>query len=160
MIICAWNVRGINDPLKFREGKHFLNGHNVHIYSLFETRVKENNQECRSSTFGPTWSQMANYLFSRKVESGLVGKMILWTGCCSPLILNLCIFFVTDKIALDSFYITFVYGLHSVGDRKPLWLHLSAITTNCAKPWLIMGDFNVAYSQEHVLEVTLLLCMK
>ncbi|XP_075083309.1 uncharacterized protein LOC142167054 [Nicotiana tabacum] len=48
--------------------------------------------------------------------------------------------FVTDNNSSFSSYITFVYGLHTIHDRIPLWGSLRNIHTN--RPWLIIGDFN------------------
>ncbi|XP_070024891.1 uncharacterized protein [Nicotiana sylvestris] len=47
---------------------------------------------------------------------------------------------VKDKNSSFTSYITFIYGLHTVQHRIPLWRSLRNIQSN--GPWLIIGDFN------------------
>lgn len=49
----------------------------------------------------------------------------------------------------DSMDITFVYGLHSISDRKELWNGLLRWGGLRGSPWLILGDFNSIFSCEH-----------
>lgn len=41
MKMVAWNVRGLNDPVKTKETKVFLQQHGVDFCALFETRVRD-----------------------------------------------------------------------------------------------------------------------
>lgn len=41
-----------------------------------------------------------------------------------------------------TFYATFVYGLHTRTDRKPLWSTITRHGQNMSDPWIVMGDFN------------------
>lgn len=45
MIIASWNVRGMNNPIKTKEIKHFLDVHNVSVVGLMETKIKENKAQ-------------------------------------------------------------------------------------------------------------------
>lgn len=49
---------------------------------------------------------------------------------------------IMRKTSKMKFLVTFVYGLHSVVERRPLWESLNKFGTNMEQPWLIMGDFN------------------
>ncbi|WMV20263.1 hypothetical protein MTR67_013648 [Solanum verrucosum] len=40
------------------------------------------------------------------------------------------------------FYLTGVYGMHTIADRKHLWTGLTQVTNAVTKPLVIMGDFN------------------
>lgn len=66
MIFAAWNVIGLNEPLKITEVKHFLNVHNIHVCGLFETKVKEIRWATKSAYFGVNWRWSANYDSHRK----------------------------------------------------------------------------------------------
>lgn len=39
-----------------------------------------------------------------------------------------------------------VYGLHTVDDKRSIWLELSNLDKSIIDPWCIMGDFNVVHS--------------
>ncbi|XP_074570567.1 uncharacterized protein LOC141827233 [Curcuma longa] len=46
------------------------------------------------------------------------------------------------KEVLRSFFVTFVYGLHSIVTRRPLWDALVDLGDNITDAWMVMGDFN------------------
>lgn len=54
---------------------------------------------------------------------------------------------ISDKADKMSLYVTVVYGLHTIEDRKPLWSTISQlnITTH---PWIVLGDFNSLLSTD------------
>lgn len=56
---------------------------------------------------------------------------------------------VTDLAKSAKICITFVYGLHTVGDRKLLWPQLHTLSDSVSGPWLCAGDFNTIYAQNH-----------
>ncbi|KAK6150890.1 hypothetical protein DH2020_015822 [Rehmannia glutinosa] len=43
-------------------------------------------------------------------------------------------------------FVSFVYGLNKVADRKPLWEELERIRMVVKNPWLLVGDFNSVLS--------------
>ena len=43
MIICSWNVRGLNAPSKVVEVRRFLQKNKIDVVALVETRVRDNN---------------------------------------------------------------------------------------------------------------------
>ncbi|WMV25905.1 hypothetical protein MTR67_019290 [Solanum verrucosum] len=42
----------------------------------------------------------------------------------------------------SGFYLTRVYGMHTIADRKHLWTGLTQVTNAVTEPLVIMGDFN------------------
>ncbi|KAI5663501.1 hypothetical protein M9H77_22824 [Catharanthus roseus] len=49
---------------------------------------------------------------------------------------------ITCKVSLWKFFVSFVYGLHSVVSRRPLWQSLVQFGSTLKQPWLVLGDFN------------------
>lgn len=50
-----------------------------------------------------------------------------------------------------SFTFAAIYGLHTIQDRKSLWLELSNFVTNTQSPCILMGDYNVVrYATDRV----------
>ncbi|XP_042437084.1 uncharacterized protein LOC122023053 [Zingiber officinale] len=49
---------------------------------------------------------------------------------------------VCCRISGRGFLVTFVYGLHSIVTRRPLWEALSDLGDTISEAWMIMGDFN------------------
>lgn len=45
MILCTWNIRGLNNPLEVGEIKKFLGVNKATCFSILETRVKNHNKE-------------------------------------------------------------------------------------------------------------------
>lgn len=45
MNIYAWNVRGMNDPVKVVEINNFLSTNNISVVALVETKIKEKNSK-------------------------------------------------------------------------------------------------------------------
>ncbi|XP_021863179.1 uncharacterized protein [Spinacia oleracea] len=147
MIICSWNVRGINAPSKVVEVRRFLQKNNVDVVALVETRVRENNVKKVQTKLGGEWKWEMNYSYSPK------GR--IWVGWRHSLItyqvVNKTDRFIhgvlCTKTGLTNFEFTAVYGLHTIDHRKPLWVDLVKVS----KPWLLMGDFNsVLYSGDRI----------
>lgn len=43
---------------------------------------------------------------------------------------------------------SFVYGLHTIGDRQSLWLELDRIGVIVPCKWMVVGDFNYAFESD------------
>lgn len=43
MIVCSWNIRGLNDPNKTTTLSKFLSRNKVDVMAVLETRVKHKN---------------------------------------------------------------------------------------------------------------------
>lgn len=55
---------------------------------------------------------------------------------------------VSCKVTSVSFKISFVYALHSVVSKRPLWNNLVDISVRINALWLILGDFNSVLKEE------------
>lgn len=135
MILCWWNVRGLNDPLKVREVKRLLNKQCVYVCGLFETRVKEKNLNLKTTCFGHNWTWTTNYSSNRK------GR--IWVGW-QPDYVDCYILYsdtqiihcrLRDKSSLDDMVVSFVYGLHTISDRRTLWPPLIDLAATISVPW-------------------------
>ncbi|XP_056688014.1 uncharacterized protein [Spinacia oleracea] len=151
MIICSWNVRGINAPSKVVEVRRFLQKNKVDVVALVETRVREINVKKIQNKLGGEWKWEMNYSYSPK------GR--IWVGWRHSLItyqmVNKSDQFIhgviCTKIGLTSAEIIVVYGLHTIEHRKPLWVDLVNTAGTVSKAWLLMGDFNsVLYSGDRI----------
>lgn len=49
---------------------------------------------------------------------------------------------ITCKVSSKTFFTSFVYGLHSVVDRRRLWTCLVDFAHRLNSPWIFVGDFN------------------
>jgi hypothetical protein len=57
--------------------------------------------------------------------------------------------FISEKARILQFNLTFVYGLHTVAERKGLWQGISNLKNRVYDPWLLLGDFNSVYDSTH-----------
>lgn len=92
---------------------------------------------------------MCNYDFSSK------GR--IWIVWC-PLKVQLEVVSSSEQIVhckirdchdLGIIFVSFVYGLHCVGDRKRLWAELSTIAACLREPWVVIGNFNSVFDPAH-----------
>ncbi|KAI5671302.1 hypothetical protein M9H77_11666 [Catharanthus roseus] len=110
-------------PLKHREVYRFLKTNNISVFALLETKLEEGRL-----------SDIIRWKFI-DWEPRLVVLEILHV---SPHTV------ITWKISAKKFYVSFVYGLHSIVERRPLWQSLVQFGLRLRQPWLVMGDFNRA----------------
>ncbi|XP_060216346.1 uncharacterized protein LOC132643841 [Lycium barbarum] len=142
MIICSWNIRGLNQYYKIKELDSFLKKNKIDLVGYYETRVKVNKASKIQWKFGHEWVFITNYNYA---ENGRI-----WVGWKTAKVDVQAVYTneqvihcqVQDKNTTFSSYITFVYGKHTVADRRPLWEQLREIKGTINTPWLILGDFN------------------
>ena len=142
MIVCSWNVRGLDSPLKIGEIKKFMRQKKVSIIALLETRNKSHNKDRIVKKLGNAWRWEHNYEASNR------GRIwFSWspsTVSIQILLKNVQLIHcrIEDKHTVDQWFLTIVYGLHTMEDRKILWLDIDTLGRNIQEPWFIMGDFN------------------
>lgn len=56
---------------------------------------------------------------------------------------------VHDKLAMVDLFVTFIYGLHTIDDRRSLWPKLCDITHSISGLWVLAGEFNAIYMEDH-----------
>ena len=59
--LTAWNIRGLNDPLKQKELKSFVRVHSLSVVCLLETRIRESNKDRIFTSIFPGWNLLHNY---------------------------------------------------------------------------------------------------
>lgn len=141
MILTTWNVRGLNDPLKQKEVKNFLNKSHISYIALFETRVRRTNVAKIRKRFGIDWQWEDNNDFSPRGRIWFgwrPGEVKVQVLSKSEQVI---VMEVENLIGSVKFHIAAVYGLHTVQDRKELWRELLNQTVECHDP-LIIGDYN------------------
>ena len=147
MIISTWNVKGMNSRDKAKEVQRFLEINNVSVIGLMETKIREVNAKKIYKKLGNKWNWSSNYNHHEKER-----VWVSWRyDRCK---LETCethqqyIATIISPINMEeSFHVVFIYGLHSVRDRKELWLELLRLSHNT--PCLFIGDFNAIYKEEH-----------
>jgi exonuclease III len=135
MILSSWNVRSLNDPQKCSEVKQFLSMNKVDVVGLVETRVKLHKSLKIQKTFCPYWCWVSNSTFSPRGRVWIGWKHQLYNLVVLLTTEQLIDVRISDKADKMSLYVTVVYGLHTIEDRKPLWSTISQlnITTH---PWI------------------------
>ncbi|XP_060210363.1 uncharacterized protein LOC132637268 [Lycium barbarum] len=141
MIISAWNVRELNKSDKYKEFKVFLGKNKLDLVGCFETRVKHNKSSKIQRLLGVDWQFLDNYNHAPndRIWIGWKPADVVIEMFSSFQVIH-CI--VKDKLSSFSSYVTFVYGLHSLEARRPLWADLRQIYSKVIGPWIILGDFN------------------
>lgn len=56
--------------------------------------------------------------------------------------------YVQKKNDTMGFLFTVVYGVHTIADRKDMWMDIERIAQNIQLPWLVMGDFKVMLNHD------------
>lgn len=140
MIITSWNVRGINDPLKQKMVFKFAKEHDIGIFALIETRVKENN--ClKIVNKWKGWLLMENYQHAHNgrlwilIREDLQVQFLSKTSQYIHLLVN-----VPKGVGWVA--LTFVYASNDLSERRVLWHDLQTLTVGMRYSWMLMGDFN------------------
>ncbi|XP_021766230.1 uncharacterized protein LOC110730713 [Chenopodium quinoa] len=112
-----------------------------------ETKVKAKNSIGVQKKFGPSWTWVCNYCCSPK------GR--IWVGWNADRVTVNIVeiheqfihFIVCNKDLSSKIQHTFVYGMHSIHDRLPLWEGIKNISLQQI-PWLCVGDFNYVLNSQ------------
>lgn len=135
MKLLIWNVRGIHTSLD--RLRLLVNRYQLHILVVIEPKVRPSSLLLYLLKLGFPQAESINndsiWIFWRYSFLRMDGER--------PGVQNHSICFCwlpTD----NSFWCTFVYGLHTVVARCPLWEDLSAFCEMLDLPWLLGGDFN------------------
>ena len=139
----AWNISGLNDPLKQKEVISFVMVHSLSVVCLLETRVRVSNKDKNFTSIFPSWCLLYNY------DHALLGR--IWV-CWNPREVNIAAMLCTDQAILchimvlkdnSSFFCSAIYALNIQIDRRVLWSHLQGCADYVGSmPWFLVGDFN------------------
>lgn len=151
MLIKAWNIRGLNSPLKQKEVSSFLSRNSLGVFGLLETHVKYNKAASIALSISSHLRWWGNYdhcgdgriwIFwnENQVDLEIVSSSSQFAHCLIHL-----------KSSRKILFVTFVYGYNLGVQRRPLWNDLISISDSISGPWLCLGDFNtILYSSERI----------
>ncbi|WMV08482.1 hypothetical protein MTR67_001867 [Solanum verrucosum] len=145
MIISTWNVRGLNQPLKQKELKLFLQKHKIDPLGCLETRVKQFKSQTILNKVAHGWNSKCNYL---EAVNGRI--WLLWRSTTQVKILETneqfmqC--YVENQSGSLKAYVTIVYARNTATERTPLWSALVRMGATITDPWVLSGDINSVLS--------------
>ena len=144
MIICSWNIRGLNCPLKQRDITRFISQNQIVVMGFLETKVRMPNQDKILTKFMPHWKFVTN-CEPLSVDRIWVGwnpdKVSLNVNLCNQQIIHTSISSIDHSISFEA---SFIYGSNYIHERRVLWSDLRMIAAaSYSTPWLCLGDFNV-----------------
>ena len=155
MLISCWNVRGLNQPQKQREIVKLIHDLHIDVFGIVETKVRILNEGKISNNMMPTW----NFITNGQVDS--VGR--IWVGW-NPDKVKLTVLSNTPQMIHTriehsglsiTFEASFVYGLHTAQDRRPLWTDINTCANSVGSlPWIALGDFNAVLHSNDVFGST------
>ena len=58
----SWNIRGLNDPLKQKEVRSFVESHAFDFVCVLKTRVRASNKDKIFNSLLPGWKLFHNYV--------------------------------------------------------------------------------------------------
>lgn len=140
--ICAWNVRGLNDPSRQREVAKFLK-EDINIVGLLETKVIDSNHVRILNHVLHDWVSLTNY------EHAILGR--IWV-CWNPVFCTIDVLDSSDQHMWCKikdlngdihFFACFVYAQNTYGLRRPLFNKLEVLAQLYGDfPCILLGDFN------------------
>ncbi|XP_042401070.1 uncharacterized protein LOC121991112 [Zingiber officinale] len=142
MKVTAWNIRGFHKPLKNGGVQHLLQQRDIQIMALMETKL---NEDSLSPILQRRFAGMG---YAHNFDLSNHGRILLLWDMHK---VDVDIILTTEqyihcrvccRISSRRFLVTFVYGLHSIVTRRPLWEALSDLGDSISEAWMIMGDFN------------------
>lgn len=147
MRIACWNVRGFHKALKQRSVQAIMATHKIDVIGILESKFD-----------GKDLSTLLRIRFQgmsavHNLDCDSRGRiMILWNSLVDVNIVGVNTQFVhlaiTCRQTSTLFYATFVYGLNTIVERRPMWEELKLFGDTCLSPWMVLGDFNSILSAE------------
>uniref|UniRef100_A0A5B6YUZ1 Reverse transcriptase domain-containing protein n=1 Tax=Davidia involucrata TaxID=16924 RepID=A0A5B6YUZ1_DAVIN len=145
----AWNIRGLNAPLKQKEIRRYVKLHKLAVFSISETKVRWSNVDWMFKRCFSDWNI---------IHSGSASSVCRLWVCWDPMIVQLNPFQISDQAISASlkvlnssveFYVSFIYGSNDYLVRRQLWSQLRGLVGAFGQtPWILLGDFNVVRSHE------------
>lgn len=148
MIVLSWNVQGLCQPRKQKGIGGVIREKKAKVCGLYETKCHGHDMDAVVGRVAPGWKFSSNFhLDSRArilvlwdpafVEVEIVTCSVQHIGCL-----------VTCKTTGAVYGCCFVYGLHSVVDRRLIWSGIEELLEDHEGPWMVMGDFNCVMAAE------------
>ncbi|XP_022014976.1 uncharacterized protein LOC110914495 [Helianthus annuus] len=144
--IAAWNVRGLNHPLKQKEVQKFVKGNNLQVIAILESHVQVEKLDGVCKKVFRNWDWTSNGRLCNKGTRIILGWNVdnvdVLVVHATNQVMHVQVYFKSDKTMIN---VSFVYASNSDQERKQLWdsmrMHKRVVQSS---PWIIMGDFNVA----------------
>ena len=142
MIVACWNIRGFSTPLKHNGVKHLIKKHAIDVLGLLETKISMEKLQWIMYHRFPNWMQVNNFS-----SHGAGRILVIW----NPMKVSLVSIEtnaqamhckISCNISKVSFFVSFIYGFHSIVARRPLWENLKVHGSQLMAPWMVLGDFN------------------
>ena len=134
MLVSAWNIGGLNKPLKQNGILNRVNKYKIDIMGILETKIRKHRMmEILRKKFS-RWEMADNFHHSPNGRILIIwrsDKVSLEVVDSSAQVIH-CL--VTCKSTLNKFCISFVYGLNKVVDRRPLWQNLCSFSSTLVSP--------------------------
>ncbi|CAH9071538.1 unnamed protein product [Cuscuta epithymum] len=142
MFIASWNIRGLNQASKQNSILNFIRLNKVRVFCLLETKLSSSTFENFMRFRLPNWMSITNF---DKIGGGRMA--IIWDSAfVDGVIMEVDKQHIharfTCRVTQLSFYVTFIYALYTVLERRDLWKHVHGLGTNTLAPWVVLGDFN------------------
>uniref|UniRef100_A0A7N0VD32 Endonuclease/exonuclease/phosphatase domain-containing protein n=1 Tax=Kalanchoe fedtschenkoi TaxID=63787 RepID=A0A7N0VD32_KALFE len=139
----AWNIRGLNSPLKQKEVLNLVFSQHISLFAILETKLSSNSLEVFQNNLSSlgTWNLRNNFDISPHGRI-LVGWDSSVIHSCqvvssSHQYMHCCVIISSQK-----FFVTFIYAFNQLLSRASLWSDLCNISYAMVDPWTLLGDFN------------------
>ncbi|XP_048502873.1 uncharacterized protein LOC125498665 [Beta vulgaris subsp. vulgaris] len=119
--------------------------HHVEVCALFGTRVREPKAMAVKKKFGASWSWVSNYDYFPRGRIWIGWKPGVFKVSVTRMTEQCVIAQVTNQVNEPAYTLIAMYGLHSIADRRQLWLDLRSMVEEEVFPYFIIGDFNTIY---------------
>ncbi|XP_074560786.1 uncharacterized protein LOC141816966 [Curcuma longa] len=142
MKLASWNIRGFHKSLKHGGVQHLLQQKDIQVMALMETKLNED------SLYPILQRRFAGMGYAHNFDCSNHGRiLLLWDlqKVDMDIIMTTKQYIhchVRCRISNRGFLVTYVYGLHSIVTRRPLWEALMDLGDNISNAWMLMGDFN------------------
>ncbi|XP_022040603.1 uncharacterized protein LOC110943155 [Helianthus annuus] len=149
----AWNIRGLNRPLKQREVQQVVKDNRLSVCAILESHVEVSKLSKVCNRVFRQWEWTSNGGVCNRGTRIIIG----WNND----LVDLMVLAQTDQvvhvklksIALDTrVFVSFVYAKNTYQERRELWrdLMMHKLVVN-NQPWIVLGDFNSALYLDDVL---------
>ncbi|XP_021985789.1 uncharacterized protein LOC110881983 [Helianthus annuus] len=149
----AWNIRGLNRPLKQSEVRVLVAENNLKVCAILESHVEVTKlvKVCKNVFRKWNWTSNGGQCSrgTRIILGWDTDSVDLMVLAQSDQVIHVQLIFKADKKVLFG---SFVYAENKYQERRALWDDLCKHNSLCYnKPWFVMGDFNTTLYHEDSL---------
>lgn len=151
--VCAWNTRGLNNPLK-QKVLSLVHTQNLGLIGLVETKLHSTNLDSAIRHCVP-----ATWLYVHNCGTDVVARIVV---AGNPQVMTVSLLFSSPQLLVvrvvwlechKDFCVSIIYGHNCVVARRQSWSDMNLVGGVVGNdPWLQMGDFNVVQKTNERLE--------